>query len=367
MAQEPAWWRTTIAQIDATVRSVRTGQAEILTQSAGGRPVHMVSYGTPTRHVPTANLSGAIGCNDPRVYKDETNEPQVVMIVAGCHGSEAEATNGALQLIQIMETGRDYAGKDRSALAELARGYRLIIIPALNPDGRARTPASMIGVAEAEALRINQGVWKDGRSIGYPACKRYQPLDPKAVSFLGGYPNDDGYNIMHDATPGDIRTAEATALLKLVAREGADLALHMHSHPTPSTILPPCHGMFDLHRKRILAYRERLSQFYTERGLASDPRMAMASNPAATWLCPANLATMTSLASGALSPIFEQPNGTSPDHPRDYPTMHEESLAVIEMFLHWGKKERFSPRMEMFMTMLDASAEPATYMRDKWF
>jgi hypothetical protein len=46
--------------------------------------------------------------------------------------------------------------------------------------------------------------------------------------------------------------------------------------------------------------------------------------------------------------------------------MLEESMVVFEMFLEWGGKERFSPRMEMFNTMLDSAAVPATYFPEKW-
>lgn len=307
-----------------------------------------------------------MGCGDPRAFKDEEDEPQVVVLVAGCHGAEAEATNGVMNLIQAMETDKDFAGNDRLELTKLARQYRLIIIPSLNPDGRERSPASMIDIRDEDALRINQGVWKDGSPIGYPACKRFQPLDPDTVSHLGGYPNDAGYNIMHDATPGDIRTAEARSLLKLVADERADLVLHMHSHSTPPTILPANAGMPDLHRRRILDYRARLRKASEQKGLTFDPSMG-GDDPAATWLCAVNLATMTSLASGALSPVYEQPNGSNPEHPRDYATMLEESLLVIELFLRQGLRERFSPRKELFSTMMDAGKPMVTYSSEDWF
>lgn len=359
----PGWWRTDLAQVDACLATVRRGKVEELAQSPSGRPVFAVAYGPAPRPQGTSNLSGAMGCNEPQAYKDE-GQPQSVILVAGCHGAEAEAVNGALNLIQALETGRDFAGIDRGKLVALAGRYRLVIIPVLNPDGRARSPASMLGVGPEEALRISQGTWKDGTPVGYPACKRYQPLDPAAVSFLGGYPNDAGYNLMHDATPGDIRTPEVAALLKLVERERADLVLHLHSHGTPGDILPPNHGMLDLQRKRILDYRRRLEALLVSRGL--EATHIPERDPGATWLCPFNLASLTSLVSGALSPIYEQPTGTNPKHPRDYPTMLEESMVVFELFLDWGQRERFSPRKELFMTMLDASAEPATYFRETW-
>ena len=359
----PSWWKTDLKEVGACLATVRQGKVEELARSPGGRPVFAVAYGPAPVVRATSNFSGAMGCGDPKAYKDES-QPQSVIFVAGCHGAEAEAVNGAMNLIQAMETGRDYAGIDRSKLVSLAKRYRLVIIPVLNPDGRARSPASMLGVPPEQAEHINQGTWKDGTPVGWPACKRYQPLDPAAVSFLGGYPNDAGYNLMHDATPGDIRSAEVAALLKLVDRERADLILHLHSHSTPGDILPPSHGMLDLQRKRILAYRRRLETFFASRGL--EVTHIPARDPADTWLCPFNLTSLTSLISGALSPTFEQPDGSNPKHPRDYPTMLEESMAVFELFLKQGLVERFSPRMELFNTMFDAGAEPATYSRESW-
>ena len=359
----PDWWKVDLKQVDACLAGVHRGKVEELARSPGGRPVYAVAYGPVKADEATTNLSGAMGCGDPKTYLDES-QPQSVIIVGGCHGAEAEGVNGVVNLIQALETGRDYAGIDRSKLVELAKHYRLVLIPVLNPDGRARSPVSMRGVDPAAALYINQGTWKDGSPVGYPACKRYQPLDPSKVSFLGGYPNDAGYNLMHDATPGDIRSAEVAALLKLIGRERADLVLHLHSHGTPGEILPPNHGMLDLQRKRILSYRRRLEASFAAHGLQATHIPER--DPADTWLCPLNLASMTSLVSGALSPVYEQPDGSNPKLPRDYPTMLEESMVVFEMFLEWGGKERFSPRMEMFNTMLDSAAVPATYFPEKW-
>ena len=359
----PSWWKTDLKQVEACLATVRLGKVEELARSHGGRAVFAVAYGPAPVLTSTANFSGAMGCGEPQVYKDE-RQPQSVIIVGGCHGAEAEGVNGAVNLIQALETGRDFAGIDRSKLVGLAKRYRLVIIPVLNPDGRARSPTAMLGVGPEEALHINQGTWKDGTPVGWPACKRFQPLDPASVSFLGGYPNDAGYNLMHDATPGDVRTAEVAALLKLVDRERADLVLHLHSHGIPAEILPPSHGMLDLQRKRILAYRRRLETLFAARGL--EVRPIPARDPADTWLCPFNLTSLTSLTSGALSPTYEQPTGNDPTHPRDYPTMLEESMAVFEMFLEWGERERFSPRMELFNTMLDSHAEAATYSRERW-
>lgn len=360
--QKPDFWKVRLSEIRETVESVKTGKVKIIAESPLGHPVYAVSYG-PEPAPGTSNWSAAMGAGNPKVYRDESVGPQRIVLVGACHGAEMEATAGLNNLIQIMETGHDFSGRDRTELQALAEQYRLAIIPCLNPDGRENSPDHVVGLSADEVLRVNQGEWADGRAIGYPACKEHQPLNPADCRTLGGYPNSAGYNIMHDATPGDIRTAEARGLLKLVADEGADLVLHMHTHATAPEILPASHGVYDLHRIRTTAYRRRLLEFSTSRGL--DATRLKAPDPASTWLCGANLSTMTSLASGAFSPVYEQPSGAC-GYSIDFTTMLEHSLAVIELFLRWGLKEKFSPRMELMYTMFDADSPTATYFKERW-
>ncbi len=360
--EKPPFWKVRLDELADVLGSVSTGTLSTLCYSPGGHPVQAVSYGPPAAGG-TSNWSGAMGAGNAAAYRVDESVRQSVVLVGTCHGAESEATATLANFLRIMETGKDYADCDRSSLQELAGRYRVVVIPCLNPDGRKRSPDHMIGLTDDEARRINQGVWSDGSTIGYPACKNYQPLDPAKCESLGGYPNDDGYNIMHDATPGDIRTAEARGLLKLVADEAADLVLHMHSHALPPAILPANHGMYDLHRKRILSYRKRMAEVFQRKGL--DVLVPPDPDPAATWLCPVNLATMTALASGALSPVFEQPNGTGPQ-PLDFATMLEHGLAAIETFLEWGLKERFSPRAETMYSIFDCDVPPAVYLQEKW-
>ncbi len=359
---KPDFWKVRLSEVRHTVENVKTGSVETLAVSPGGHPVYAVSYG-PEPEPGTSNWSAAMGAGNASVYRDGTTDPQRMVLVGACHGAEMEAVAGLTNLIQILETGRDFAGRDRREIQQLAENYRIVILPCLNPDGREKSPDDMIGRSADEALRINQGEWNDGTAIGYPACKEHQPLHPADCRTLGGYPNRDGYNLMHDATPGDIRTAEARALLGLVAREGADLVLHMHSHAKAPEILPAHHGMYDLHRIRTTAYRRRLQEFFQERGL--DVTQIPSPDPAATWLCPVNLATMTTLASGALSPVYEQPCG-SHGYDIGYETMLEHALSAVELFLRWGLKEKFSPRMELMYTVFDADSTPFTYRKEQW-
>jgi len=96
-------------------------------------------------------------------------------------------------------------------------------------DGRAVSPDHLHGATQEQFVLASQGQWKDGSPIGYPGCKEYAPLPLDRVAHPGGYPNADGYNIMHDCCPGDLRTDEARGLLANRCPRAADLVLHLHS------------------------------------------------------------------------------------------------------------------------------------------
>lgn len=362
MDKQP-FWCVRLSEIEATVRAARTGRVSVIAHSAGDRPVYAVSYGQPSAHVPLTNFSGAAGAGPLEAYRREQGDRQVVFLIGCCHGAEMEGTAALCNLIHLLETGVDYRGQRCEELHRLANLYRLVIIPCLNPDGRDRSPDHIIGRSREEAVRINQGIWADGRTIGYPACKLHQPLMSSEVRHFGGYPNDGGYNIMHDAIPGDLRTSEAAGLLKMIATEGADLALHFHSHENPPEILAPSHGMLDLHRQRIVTYRRRLMEAFEAKGF--DVCRIPEKDPAAMFLGPPNLPTLTSMASGALSPVFEQPNGSG-GYAIDLETMLEHALGVIELFLRCGLTERFSPRYELINSNFPSDTPLVRHRPEGW-
>lgn len=349
----PDYFQVELEEIYACVHSVQRGTVREIAQSPQGYPVHAIIYGGDHTHVPTTNWSGYSGGGSPGSYVDE-QRPQVIVLIAGCHGAEAEATAACVNIIYQLETGKDLRGHCDEEFNDLLKHYQLIIIPCLNPDGRHNSPKCHDHMSEEDALRACQGVWLDGSSVGYPNCKNYQPLPPDQVQTLGGYPNSDGYNIMHDATPGRIQTAEARGLLALVDEVQADLCLHLHGHRALADILPPSAGMYDLHRKRILDYRMRMMRELQAAGIPT--RDYATPDPAATWLCPINLASMTAMTSGALSPVFEQPTLN-----QDFQIRIQTVFEITKLFMRHGQQEPFAPRAELNRSFFDASAALATY------
>ena len=68
--------------------------------------------------------------------------------------------------------------------------------------------------------------------------KEHFPLPLDQVEYPGGYPNSEGYNIQHDASPGNTRTQEAAALLRAAEEKCVDLFVNMHSQPgSPQTTM----------------------------------------------------------------------------------------------------------------------------------
>lgn len=223
----PEYWQTDLSVVSAWAERARKASVRRLTDSAGGRPVWLFAYGEKEELHPSANYSSACGAHDVTCYLDRKRKKPVVLLVGAVHGQETEGTAALLNLISLLETGADLAGRPNSAMLEAAARVRLLIIPVMNPDGRARVkPAAMIGCTLGELRYWGQGTWLDGSPCCWPDCKKVHPIR-EAVAFLGGYFNDDGVNLMHDQFFHPM-ARETAALLELAEEEFVDCALQLH-------------------------------------------------------------------------------------------------------------------------------------------
>lgn len=223
----PVFWKTTLPEIDAAYLSAnRASEKRVIARSAGGRPVYMLAYGE--KKLPgTANYSSALGAHDASCYKNSANDHPAIVLIGAEHGQETEGVAALMNLISLLETGRDLAGNENTTLLTLAQKVRIVIVPVANPDGRARVePAGMVGLKGYDLRYWGQGTWKDGSLCGWPECKKVHPIKGHE-DFLGGYYNDDGVNLMHDNFFHPF-AAETQALLDLCAAENADFVLHLH-------------------------------------------------------------------------------------------------------------------------------------------
>lgn len=229
MEHIPVYWKTTLEDVEETMKLVKKGRVSIAATSAGGRSVYQVEYGRSNVKLGTANLASALGTHNSKYYADKTGEDYIpTFFIDGCiHGGEFEGTMAILNLIKLMETGTDYAGEEHAQLLELMSKLHLILIPVSNPDGRSRVPfSSFVKRTSHDMQYYNQGTWKDGTLCGWPGCKAVHPIKEKA-GFLGGYFNDDGINMMHEDYFGNVSN-ETAALFDVCRKEAPDFTVLLH-------------------------------------------------------------------------------------------------------------------------------------------
>jgi hypothetical protein len=236
----PSWWRSREPEIAGIIHDCRLGPIQQFATSPGRRPVHAVFYGSPEYHLRGhANFNSAIAAGSERHYwrRQERQRP-VLMIVAGMHGHETEGMVAATSLLRIAEQGIDLLNKPQPTLQEKLARLRLVVVPLLNPDGRARVPYDgLVGIPTHEMHRVGQGTRPDGSAHGWPACKAVHPMREEFVGSLGGYFDDAGVNYAHDEFFCPMSPV-TTALMRLVVEEAPDILLNLHSHECHPAVLP---------------------------------------------------------------------------------------------------------------------------------
>ncbi len=229
----PSFWISTVEDVaEYLYQQVKKGQIEIIGTSAGGRPIRTVVYGNARQGKGTSTFSGSLGFRNVKAYRGRDHDMKVYWGMAGVHGFELEGIVGMVNLISVIETGKDLRGKAWPEITELvAKLDRLVLIPIVNPDGRTRLPLHMgryYGGDDTIHEYLNTGGNPDGTKIGWPQIKEFIPLDFGKPIFPGGYPNDAGVNIQHDDFFGKIQP-ETQALFDLATRERPDLIINMHT------------------------------------------------------------------------------------------------------------------------------------------
>jgi predicted deacylase len=306
----PEFWLSTVPEVQKFLESrIRKGTLTVFGKSAGGRPMRAVSYGQARGAKGTTTFSGSLGFRDVRVYLGPGHARKVYLGFASVHGGEFEGIVGMVNLLSVLETGRDLRGKDWPEITAVAQRLdRIVLIPITNVDGRARVPLRMIrhqGTDHNVHEYFNTGAKPDGTIIGWPQCKEFIPLDFAKTQFPGGYPNDAGVNIQHDDFLG-ARQPETQALFDLVARERPDLTMNMHTgavfmHPLRPAIEPELWPRFDELYRRIMT---RL----THEGLQRTDDPAAHSDPSRERMGGFNLESAINAHCGALAVLVESPS-----------------------------------------------------------
>jgi len=310
--QLPEFWIGNTDTLAARCEKLARGRAETIAKSPGGRPLYLVTFGRhePVRH--QANFNSAVGGQDPSAYMDKAaRRKPVVYFLGPVHGHEVEGLTGLVNLIQIMETGRDLRGRDQAALRALGEQCRLLIIPTGNPDGVARfEPRCLQGMSPDELNFWGQGTSRDNTIVPWPISKRRHPFIGPEVGFMGCYFNDAGVNPMHDEFFAPM-SGESPAILKVARDEGPDLAVSLHSHGSQPAVLLPDYvppGIVE----QVRSAAEAVYALLDRRGLphARLPEIKPDSGrkPAAF-----NLTSAVYHTSGATAFTFECPHGLAGD------------------------------------------------------
>lgn len=295
----PAYWRVRTEEIVDVCKSVQCGRSEVLAQTPGGFPLYAVFYGDFSEPPPQTNWSAGSSSTSDSSYFRRAGLPPTIIWCAGIHGAEPESVAFAVNLIELLEHGVDLLGRSHERLVSLLEHYRLIVLPCVNMDGRSISPDHLRNVPFETFRKVSQGCWLDGSLIGWRGSKEFFPLPLDRVSYPGGYPNSEGFNIMHDACPGHIRTAEAKALLCLTERYSVDFVLNAHSCEGEPTLLPPSEFNYRSHIERGLRACTTVNQALFEAGLRKTP--IGDEKPGKQ----VNLNNLFTLASGALALTLE--------------------------------------------------------------
>ncbi len=296
----PGWWRVRPQEITAVCKAVRRGRRQVIAETPGGYPVHALFYGDFSEPAPLTNWSAGSSSASTDSYFRRKGLPPTVVLCAGIHGAEAEGVAFAMNLIELLEHGTDLLGRKHDRLRELlTENYRLIVLPCVNMDGRAISPDHLRGASYEDFRRASQGTWPDGSLIGWRGSKEYFPLPLNRVSYPGGYPNSEGFNIMHDACPGHIRTAEARAILQLSERYSVDFLLNAHSCEGEAVLLPPSEFNYRANVERGFRACRAVNAALYRAGLRKSPPREPAAGRCV------NLNNLVSLASGALALTLE--------------------------------------------------------------
>jgi hypothetical protein len=334
----PGFWVSTLADVNRFLDTqVHRGTVATIGKSAGGREIRAVFYGRPRQETGTTTFSGSLSYGDFRAYTGPDASARVYMGLAGVHGGEFEAMVGTVNLIAVLETGKDLRGRAWPEITAVAKQLeRIILIPVANPDGRARVPLRMEAPRGSDftvSEYFNTGAWADGHDIGWPDCKQYIPLDFSRTQFPGGYPNDNGVNFQHDDFLGH-RQPETEALLELTGRERPDLILNLHTgavfpvmhRPYIEPALTPA---FDELYRRVMT---RLAKENLE--ATADPKAE--ADPAEAPMGTYNLNTALNLHSGALAAVFESPSHATSTAVRDGKPLFftPDQLLDTQLFLH---------------------------------
>ena len=176
----------------------------------------------------------------PSTFFGTKRRQRAVLVFQGAiHGCEFEGTVVGLNLLNVLETGRDLRGKPWPTLQREGSTLRTLVIPFASPDGREHAPVRHLINASPELTEwITNGTWKDGKPLKYPSHKAHWPLPTAQIGHIGGYFNDHGVNLEYDWIHPDPQP-ETVALKRFYLEERPDAVLLSHTNAGSWVETPP--------------------------------------------------------------------------------------------------------------------------------
>ena len=326
----PAFWKSRLADAIEVLGQAQKGKVWQFGESWGHRPLLAIAYGEAQPYIRTANFSSAAYARTPAAFcRRKPGAKPVLMILGPVHGGEMEGVVGCLNLVRVLETGKDFRGKAWPGIAGNADKLRILIVPLANPDGRERLGfASYVGKTQEEMHKYSQGTHRDGSQWGWPTMGVNHPMVGD-VELLGGYFNDGGVNIYMDYFFRPM-APETRAIFDLAIEEAPDFIVNVHSHEMPAEFLQTY-----LVPSKLTERTGEIQRLYAEKmeklGLPFTP-------PRPTESGAFELVDALYHATGAVSMIFEGPEGTlgEAEKPIDFDTILDSHLAMYEFLIELG-------------------------------
>lgn len=251
----PDWWVSSSERAKKLLNSLNDVDVFELGKSAGGRSIIGGAIGEK-EDVPgrtSSSLCSAIsGGSTAAFYGEKRRERQTFLFVGAAHGTEFEGSVAALNMLNVIATGKDLRGKSWPRMAEEGRKQRVIVIPFLNVDGRDRYSKCLhhLDVLPEDYQLVSQGRYKNGERLKWPTSKLVFPLPVEKLEIVGSYYNDNGVNLVYDIGMGKDTQPETQSLIKYLQEELPDCALCSHTN-NGSLVEPPASFMPTYFRQRI--------------------------------------------------------------------------------------------------------------------
>jgi hypothetical protein len=202
----PDFWLANLGRVDNYLRQkLAKGRLAQFGTSSFGYPLHVVEY----------PREGAVK----------------LMVIGGTHGHEPGTVASVMNLIHLLETGRDLDGQPHDRLLELAESLHLYLAPCLNPDGRSVCPDSFYCQGVDTTVAYASGIQKSGDLVPYDAdadepCYYFDPAD---AVFVGGQFNGAGWAINRRLSDDQSEAVEVQSLLELLRGLGVQAVMDLHA------------------------------------------------------------------------------------------------------------------------------------------